>query len=295
MIIMVLSIIYFCLPKIEMKINGKRNVTISIGDEYIETGANATLKRLSGNKELKVEIIGEVNVNKIGRYVIAYKSNSGNLKKEIIRVVNVIDDIKPVLSINGDVVGCKKKNLLEYDVRAIDNYDGDITDNIKYNINDNFINFFVYDSSNNKSEIISKVKYLDNEKPIISLNGEKSIFLSKEMTYEEYNATAYDICDGDLTSDIKIEQNVNTNVPGVYNVKYIVTDYDGNVSEAIRYVTVVENSELTSKYKVKNGATIYLTFDDGPGAYTEQLLDILDFYNVRQHFLLLCNFQNINI
>ena len=48
---------------------------------------------------------------------------------------------------------------------------------------------------------------------------------------------------------------------------------------------VTEQTEPLST-EAPNGKIIYLTFDDGPGAYTEQLLDILDRYDVKVTFFL---------
>lgn len=288
--IMSLSIIYFCLPKIDIEINGKRNVTILVNEEYIEEGASATLKKLSGNKELDVKISGKVDTNKVGKYIISYESNEGKLKKEAIRIVNVIDNLKPDLLLTGKVVGCKKNNTLKYDIKANDNYDGDITDKIKYKIDKENIVFSIFDSSNNSNKLTSKIIYIDDEKPVITLNGEENLYLITGASYEEQKAVAYDSCDGDLTSYIKIEQNIDTSVPGIYEVKYSVTDFNGNTSEAIRYVTVTDDMNLISKYKVENGATIYLTFDDGPGPYTEQLLNILDNYNIKATFFVTSQF-----
>lgn len=45
-----------------------------------------------------------------------------------------------------------------------------------------------------------------------------------------------------------------------------------------------ETESVTQKPVGEDDKIIYLTFDDGPGAYTEKLLDILDKYNVKVTF-----------
>lgn len=289
-LIMILSIIYFCLPKIEIKLNGDKNITLILGETYIEDGATATFKNLFRNKELSVNISGNVDTNHIGKYVVTYSSNKGSLKKEIIKIVNIVENIAPELILTGDVIGCKKNNTIEYDIKAIDNYDGDITNNIKYNINTENITFFVSDSSNNKSTLTKKIKYIDSEKPVIKLNNSNNLYLNKGQEYIEYGATAYDSCDGNISQNIKITSNIDINTLGIYEVIYSITDSDGNVSEEKRYITVGENEEYYSNYKVVNGATIYLTFDDGPGPYTETLLKILDEYNIKATFFVTSQF-----
>ena len=41
------------------------------------------------------------------------------------------------------------------------------------------------------------------------------------------------------------------------------------------------NEEKKQETQIINDATIYLTFDDGPGPYTETLLNTLEEYNVK--------------
>ncbi|MBR1802043.1 polysaccharide deacetylase [Candidatus Saccharibacteria bacterium] len=57
-----------------------------------------------------------------------------------------------------------------------------------------------------------------------------------------------------------------------------------------------EKEETTKKvetYVPPSGAKIvYLTFDDGPGPYTEKLLDVLKKYNVKATFFVTCNRAN---
>ena len=70
---------------------------------------------------------------------------------------------------------------------------------------------------------------------------------------------------------------------------YTVTDSAGNTATATRTVHVVPNTDpapVTEDDKV-----IYLTFDDGPGPYTEKLLDILDKYDVKVTFFVTDQFD----
>ena len=63
---------------------------------------------------------------------------------------------------------------------------------------------------------------------------------------------------------------------------YTVTDSYQNVA------TVTRNVQVTAQPRPETvwpeGKTIYLTFDDGPGPYTSQLLDVLDRYGVKATF-----------
>ena len=48
--------------------------------------------------------------------------------------------------------------------------------------------------------------------------------------------------------------------------------------------TTTKKSTTTTTTQASNGKVIYLTFDDGPGQYTEQLLDVLKKHNVKATF-----------
>lgn len=83
--------------------------------------------------------------------------------------------------------------------------------------------------------------------------------------------------------------------------KYSETNKNNTENETSEKETVVEQSKPTvvKPYKVWNeeqqaiinqykgtgkGKKIYLTFDDGPSVYTEEILEILDYYNVKVTF-----------
>ena len=110
--------------------------------------------------------------------------------------------------------------------------------------------------------------------PIIKLNGDSTIYVPLNGTYTEKGATSTDTCDGDLTSKIVINGSVDT------KTEYKVTDSHGTVSTTTRTVFVY----ASNNYNAPNGKSIYLTFDDGPSAYTSRLLDILKKYNVKATF-----------
>ena len=52
--IMILSIVYLCLPKIDIDIKGEKNVNILLGDIYEEAGATANIKYLFSKKEFYI-------------------------------------------------------------------------------------------------------------------------------------------------------------------------------------------------------------------------------------------------
>lgn len=69
---------------------------------------------------------------------------------------------------------------------------------------------------------------------------------------------------------------------GTYTLTYRLTDGDGRTVTAQRTVEVVTAS-LPQPVQPE-GKVIYLTFDDGPGQYTAQLLDVLKRYGAKATF-----------
>ena len=64
---------------------------------------------------------------------------------------------------------------------------------------------------------------------------------------------------------------------------YEVSDSSGNKATATRVVSVYDPAATADTVNPGN-KIIYLTFDDGPGKYTQGLLDVLDKYNVKATF-----------
>ncbi len=277
-LICVLLLISLFFPKIQIKLNGDKIITINVGEKYTEYGASANLKWLIKNKELDVKTTGEV-LDKIGSYYITYEASYKNYTKSVVRTVNVVDQEKPVIKLNKEITGCKKNKLLDIDATVTDNVDGDLTKNLKYRIDGEKIELYVTDSSKNTATYKTDIKYVDNEKPKITLNGSEKIYLTLNEKYTEFGAKANDSCDGDITDNIKINGIVDSTKEGTYKITYSIVDSDGNKQEKIREVIVSDNN----LNKVENG-TIYLTFDDGPGKYTEEFLKVLDKYNVKATF-----------
>ncbi|SLK19019.1 protein of unknown function [Bacillus toyonensis] len=61
------------------------------------------------------------------------------------------------------------------------------------------------------------------------------------------DVSATDKEDGDLTSEVKYEGEVDTNTPGTYTIKYTVKDSAGHLATQIQTVTVKEKKLLRFK------------------------------------------------
>ena len=75
--------------------------------------------------------------------------------------------------------------------------------------------------------------------PVLTLVGPATITITVGDTFEDPGATAMDNRDGDLTTEIVVDDPVDTNIIGRYSVTYDVVDSDGNSTTATRTVEVV--------------------------------------------------------
>ncbi len=275
---LLIFITFLLIPKVHIDIKGERNIFLEVGSEYKDAGASAYISTIFGKRDLKLEIDSIVNTNKIGKYQIIYTTKYNKKTYQSFRNIIIKDTIKPEIIIDGKIEACKNSKAIQMKIKAIDNYDGDISDKINYKIDGDKIEIFSVDSSGNENALTKELYYIDNEKPKIELKGQNKISLNLGDNYEELGVSAYDSCDGNLTSKIKIEGQVDTNVSGIYKLTYTVKDSSNNSSSITREIEVKE------KIEQKDKNIIYLTFDDGPGQYTEELLNVLKTYDVKATF-----------
>src|SRR5690606_973773 len=77
--------------------------------------------------------------------------------------------------------------------------------------------------------------------PVITVLGSESIVLECGMPYLDAGATAMDLCGGNLTAAIEVDNSVEPGVPGLYTVLYDVADASGNSAvQRFRTVEVVD-------------------------------------------------------
>lgn len=264
---------FLILPSITLK--GNKYVQIDYLEKYKEKGYSA---EFMGNDITKdVNVSGKIDNKKLGKYKIKYSVKSGTFHRNVYRYVTVGDYTKPVIdTIKGDVYICPGKKFKSLDVKASDNYDGDITKNVKEVISKSKVTYTVSDKHHNTAVVTKKIKYEDNTVPEVKLNGNETLYYYIGDTYNESGVSATDNCDGDLTENVKITGKVDTNAAGEYKIRYEVKDKSGNS-------TTIERKVIVSK-RDANG-TIYLTFDDGPkSGTTDVILDILKEEGVKATF-----------
>lgn len=87
--------------------------------------------------------------------------------------------------------------------------------------------------------------------PELVLLGSSTIALEIGDDYIDPGAEATDDLDGDLTSLIVTDSNLNTLAIGSYTITYSVTDFDGNTSTAIRNVNVSDENSIINTVQTR--------------------------------------------
>lgn len=227
---------------------------------------------------------GKVDTKKIGTYTITYKATKKDVTSSVRKKVKVVDKTAPELEITGSFDNvCPNGKTDNITYKATDNYDGDITENIKYKLNNNKMIYKVTDSSLNTTTKEFDAVIKDDEAPTLILNDNAVIYIGVGSKYEEPGYVAIDNCDGNITEQVKVSGKVNTNKTGTYELTYNIKDEYGNETIVKRTVKVFPKNNYKPGMTL-GSKVVYLTFDDGPGKHTQRLLDILKKYDAKVTF-----------
>ncbi len=237
-----------------------------------------------------------VSEEKDGYVYYSVSDSSGNTAEEV-REIIYKDTVPPVIELtDGAEINVQiGTDFTDPGYTAADDCDGDITDRVAvegtvdgHTEGDYTLHYSVKDSYDNEFTIDRIVHVKDTLPPVITLTGNKSVYVPIGTTYSDPGYSAVDEKDGDVTANVTVSGSVNTSAAGTYTVTYSVTDQAGNTANETRTVYVYQKAESTGTNSANppdpGSKVIYLTFDDGPGPYTQQLLDVLDKYNVKATF-----------
>lgn len=289
LLILFLGIYFFFIPRFRIH-DFEKTIEIPYASTFAAKAPTVCYGTIFNCENITGREEGNVDTSKLGSYTVTYTFSYKNKEMKEEQEVVVKDIEKPVIEITGEepINYCGNKKSYGYTIVATDNYDGDITAKVETEVKQEKIIFKVEDSSGNKTVVEKQAQLKDDEKPVLTLQGDSNVFVPLNGIYEEAGITAMDNCDGDISSNVSIEGNVDSTKAGEYVLKYKVSDSNNNESVVERYVYVYQNSE----YPSLDGKNVYLTFDDGPGKDTARLLDILKKYNVKATFFV--TNQNIN-
>lgn len=309
--------------QLQLNINGELNIQLECGEPYAEPGAEAMFTDKGIASPVTVEISGQVNTDKVGKYLLKYTAQAEGMVRTAYRYVFVVDSQAPVIKLteNPKTYTLPGQPYKEEGFYATDNYDGDLTDRVIRKEADGKVTYTVSDAYGNTTTVVRTIRYMDPAYPQIHLDGGQMAFIIAGENYQEPGYSSTDMDDGDLTDKVIVTGVVDSLNAGVYTLQYSVTNKKGMTTSLERTVCVVPKMEeekdpedgadnpddtpqnpdgepqnpngeqspeidmpTSGTIIVPNGKTIYLTFDDGPSAHTAKLLDILKKYNVKVTF-----------
>ncbi|MCH5197357.1 MAG: polysaccharide deacetylase family protein [Oscillospiraceae bacterium] len=263
----------------------REELTVELGLEI--TKEDILYDPVTDDALLNQDVLDQINASPVGEYEVECKRGS----KTLICKVNVVDTTGPELTLHPVQIYKGKTAKIESFVEKASDLSGDVT--LEYITEPDFsvtgtqtVQITATDSFGNQTTAETTLDIqIDKTPPVITLVGDSTTYIYIGDTYKEQGATAIDACDGDVSSKIKISGSVDTSKTGTYTIEYTVADAHNNQATAKRTVKVVKKpTPQPDNPQPASGKVVYLTFDDGPGPYTAQLLDILDKYNVKATF-----------
>ncbi len=247
----------FCM-RLELK--GEAEMTVLYQEEFQDPGAVGTIL----GKEVEVTVHGKVDTSQIGTYELVYEMRNriGMVRKKT-RKVTVTSEEEPTITLKGDSTYYVDLNseYIEPGYVAYDVEQQDITDQVIVRGMVNPKQFGIYvlkyevrDKSGNEAVVKRKVIVKDRELPTLTLKGYEAVTIYTDETYEEPGFVATDNLDGDLTNHVIVKDNIEQK-PGVYQVKYQVTDSSGNTVKKTRDVYVISHLNYKEEYEEEENQT----------------------------------------
>ena len=215
--------------------------------------------------------------------MLEYTATVRDKSVSVRRMVSVVDTTPPVIELKH-TEGYETDWFTGYEEEgytAIDSHDGDLTDQVVCTERGDSILYTVSDAAGNEAQVERKIEYTVAKPEIVLTDGE-NISVAASLTFTDPGYSAHDSMGNDLTEYVKVSGDVSPYKLGTYKIEYSISNEQGDKVSKTRTVEVVK-AEKPEIIKPEEN-TIYLTFDDGPGPYTEQLLDVLAKYDVKATF-----------
>ena len=210
---------------------------------------------LDGDLAGQVVVEHGIDVNSVGHYPVTYNvaDAAGNKAIEASRLVIVGDTGSPFLLLTGasTIVIDGGVEYVDAGATAEDSVDGDLTSRIVVNnpvdVNEAGSYQIIYDvkdlQGNSAPQVIRTVIIEDNVAPVITVKGDAAMTLEAGDQFVDPGISVSDNMDSTVGSRLFKDGNVNTSVPGTYQVKYMVQDKSGNnATAATRTVTVADTT-----------------------------------------------------
>lgn len=267
-------------------LNGAPEMQVEAHTVFTDPGAWAvTDGAVYGQTSEKLEVTteGSVDTSTLGEYRILYRARMLWMEAECERIVRVVDTTPPELTLRGEDALTIDwfDGFTEPGWEAKDACDGDLSEKVQVREEGDTLIYTVTDASGNTAEARRTLDRSSTE-PVLTLLGSPTVMIEASMNYRDAGCIAVNAQGKDLSELLECSSEVISYQPGSYTVSYSIANSAGERVTAERTVTVVEKG-IPAVVKPE-GNVIYLTFDDGPGPYTSDLLDVLAQYNVKATF-----------
>lgn len=273
---------------VQFRLVDSHEITVPYGVDYVDPGRFAvTTGRIFGPGvlTLPIQTSGYVNTKVIGTYELTYSTEFLFTTYTAKRIVHVADLTPPTITLQTRdgyepdwFTGYEEEGYL-----AWDDVDGDVTSLVEREELEDRIEYRVTDKAGNEALVERPLNAI--APPELTLLGEEEMTMEASMEFEDPGFTAVSGSGEDLSDYVAVEGSVTPYRSGTYEITYTIT----NGEETITKTRTVEVVPVEIPEAVQPGEkTIYLTFDDGPGPYTGELLDVLAAYNVKATFFVTC-------
>lgn len=230
----------------QIRLKGKTVITLSYDEVYEEPGYSSLFK---------VKVTNNIKNNKVGKYKVTYK----NFLFKKYRTVEIVDEVKPVITlIDDNVTILLNEEYKEPGYKAQDEYDGDLTD---------------------KVEIISGLK-----------NNQVGTYkITYKVTDSSKNSTKISRVVNVVNTLYKDEyESIDNNMTGWYTSNR----QDGSRP---RESEIKKYKDQNVYFLGPDKKVIYLTFDEGGNiTYVKEIVDILNKHNIDATFFFSRNYISNN-
>ena len=230
----------------QIRLKGKTVITLNYDEVYEEPGYSSLFK---------VKVTNNIKNNKVGKYKVTYK----NFLFKKYRTVEIVDEVKPVITlIDDNVTILLNEEYKEPGYKAQDEYDGDLTD---------------------KVEIISGLK-----------NNQVGTYkITYKVTDSSKNTTKLSRVVNVVNTLYKDEyETIDNNMTGWYTSNR----QDGSRP---RESEIKKYKDQNVYFLGPDKKVIYLTFDEGGNiTYVKEIVDILNKHNIDATFFFSRNYISNN-
>ena len=282
--------------KTEIVMLGEKEMDVEFGSEFVDPGVeivrSGKIFKFMNRTEL-VPAVEHMTTDTIGKFKLHYLVVNDGEELSFERIVNVVDTTPPAITVTyaeGSEGGSWMSGSTEPEIQALDLADGDLSDQVQItHLADGKVVYSVADSQGNEAVLEAQLP-ASALAPEIVLTGGSDYTCTAAMDWVEPGYAVTDSDGSDLSDLVRVSGHVTSYKPGDYTLSYQLSNSMGDTVTAARTVHVVaaERKEAV----IPEQKTIYLTFDDGPGPYTDELLDLLAKYDVKATFFVTGNYPD---